>query len=79
MLQRIRVLSPAESGTNNSLTTSQWCTGPSAVALKMDRHWVNGALANYISSFAGQSDRGAVSQWLIQNRRIEIVLVHSGQ
>jgi hypothetical protein len=54
------------SGTNNSMTTGQWCAGPSAVALKMDGHWVYGALANYISSYAGQSDRGAVSQWLIQ-------------
>jgi len=32
----------------------------------MEGHWVYGALANYISSFAGQSDRAAVSQWLIQ-------------
>jgi hypothetical protein len=32
----------------------------------MDGHWVYGALANYVSSYAGQSDRGAVSQWLIQ-------------
>ena len=54
------------SGTNNSMTTGQWCAGPSAVALRIDGHWLYGALANYISSFAGQSDRGAVSQWLIQ-------------
>jgi hypothetical protein len=54
------------SGTDNSITSGQWAAGPSAVALKIDRHWVYGALANYISSFAGQSDRGAVSQWLIQ-------------
>ncbi len=54
------------SGTNNSMTTGQWCAGPSVVGLRMDGHWVYGALANYISSFAGQSDRGAVSQWLIQ-------------
>ena len=54
------------SGTNNSMTTGQWCAGPSVVGLRMDGHWVYGALANYISSYAGQSDRGAVSQWLIQ-------------
>jgi len=54
------------SGTNNSMTTGQWCAGPSVVGLKMDGHWVYGALANYVSSYAGQSDRGAVSQWLIQ-------------
>lgn len=54
------------SGTDDSISTGKWAAGPSAVALKIDRHWVYGALANYISSFAGQSDRGAVSQWLIQ-------------
>lgn len=54
------------SGTDDSITSGKWAAGPSAVALKMDGHWVYGALANYISSFAGQSDRGAVSQWLIQ-------------
>ena len=53
--------------------------GTLAVALKMYGHWVYGAPANYISSFAGQSDRGVVRKWLIQNRRIEIVLVYSGQ
>jgi hypothetical protein len=54
------------SGTDDSISTGKWAAGPSAVALKIDRHWVYGALANYVSSFAGQSDRGAVSQWLIQ-------------
>ena len=53
-------------GTDDSISQGKWAAGPSAVALKMDGHWVYGALANYISSFAGQSDRGAVSQWLIQ-------------
>jgi len=54
------------SGTDDSITSGKWAAGPSAVALKMDGHWVYGVLANYLSSFAGQSDRGAVSQWLIQ-------------
>jgi len=54
------------SGADNSITSGKWAAGPSAVALKIDRHWVYGALTNYISSFAGQGDRGAVSQWLIQ-------------
>lgn len=54
------------SGTDNSTTAGKWAAGPSAVALKMDGHWVYGALVNYLSSFAGQEDRGAVSQWLIQ-------------
>jgi hypothetical protein len=54
------------SGTDDSISQGKWAAGPSAVVLKMEGHWVYGALANYISSFAGQSDRGAVSQWLIQ-------------
>ena len=54
------------SGTDDSITSGKWAAGPSAVVLRMEGHWVYGALANYISSFAGQSDRGAVSQWLIQ-------------
>lgn len=54
------------SGTDNSTTAGKWAAGPSAVALKIDGHWVYGGLANYISSFAGQVDRGAVSQWTIQ-------------
>jgi hypothetical protein len=54
------------SGTDNSTTAGKWAAGPSAVALRMDGYWVYGALVNYLSSFAGQEDRGAVSQWLIQ-------------
>ena len=54
------------SGTDDSISQGKWAAGPSAVVLRMEGHWVYGALANYISSFAGQSDRGAVSQWLIQ-------------
>lgn len=54
------------SGTDDSISQGKWAAGPSAVVLKMEGHWVYGALANYLSSFAGQSDRGAVSQWLIQ-------------
>jgi hypothetical protein len=54
------------SGTDDSISQGQWAAGPSAVVLRMEGQWVYGALANYVSSFAGQSDRGAVSQWLIQ-------------
>jgi hypothetical protein len=54
------------SGTDNSISQGKWAAGPSAVVLRMEGQWVYGALANYVSSFAGQSDRGAVSQWLIQ-------------
>jgi hypothetical protein len=54
------------SGTDDSISQGKWAAGPSAVVLRMEGQWVYGALANYVSSFAGQSDRGAVSQWLIQ-------------
>ncbi len=54
------------SGTDDSISQGKWAAGPSAVVLRMEGHWVYGALANYLSSFAGQGDRGAVSQWLIQ-------------
>jgi len=54
------------SGTDNSTTAGKWAAGPSAVALRMDGPWVYGALVNYLSSFTGQEDRGAVSQWTVQ-------------
>ena len=54
------------SGTDQSITQGKWAAGPSAVALMIQGHWVYGALVNYLSSFDGQHDRGAVSQWLIQ-------------
>lgn len=56
----------APSGTDNTTTSGKWAAGPSTAALRMDGPWVYGALVNYLSSFAGHSDRGAVSQWLIQ-------------
>jgi hypothetical protein len=56
----------APSGTDNTTTSGKWAAGPSAVALRMNGPWVYGALVNYLSSFEGQNDRGAVSQWLIQ-------------
>lgn len=53
-------------GTDNSITASKWGAGPTAVGVYMRGHWVAGTLVNYFSSFAGQDDRGAISQWLIQ-------------
>jgi len=54
------------SGTDQSIGQGKWAAGPSAAALTIQGKWVYGALVNYLSSFAGQQDRGAVSQWLIQ-------------
>ena len=49
-----------------SLGTQKWCAGPSIVLLGMPGHWVIGVLANNIWSFAGNSDRDAVNQFLAQ-------------
>jgi hypothetical protein len=54
------------SGTDQSISQGKWAAGPSAVALAIQGKWLYGALVNYLSSFDGQRDRGAVSQWLIQ-------------
>lgn len=56
----------APSGANSAISSGQWAAGPSAVVLRMDGHWVYGLLVNYLSSFAGQSDRNAVSLWTMQ-------------
>ena len=54
------------SGTDNSITAGKWAAGPTAVGVFMQGPWVAGTLFNYLSSFGGQVDRGAVSQLLIQ-------------
>lgn len=48
------------------LGAEKWSAGPSAVALTMQGHWVVGALANNLWSFAGDDDRPAVNQFLFQ-------------
>ncbi len=74
-------LSPAKSGkliwglgpiislptaTDKTLGTDKWAAGPSLVVLTMPGHWVIGALANNLWSFAGDSDRADVNQFLLQ-------------
>lgn len=54
------------SGTDSSITAGKFAAGPSVVVLRMDGPWVYGVLTNYISSFAGQDDHGAVSLWTTQ-------------
>jgi len=51
--------SPAE------FTSGKWSAGPAAVVLRMDHHWVYGALANHQWSFAGWGDTN-VNASLIQ-------------
>lgn len=52
--------------TDKLLGTEKWAAGPTAVVLRMDGHWVFGALANNIWSYAGDSDRPNVNQFLVQ-------------
>jgi len=52
--------------TDDSLGTGKWGIGPTAVIVVTDAPWVVGALANNIWSFAGDSDRPDVSQFLVQ-------------
>ena len=52
----------APTATENSLGTGKWSAGPAAGLVFVSGPWVNGVLANQTWSFAGQSDRAAVSQ-----------------
>ena len=49
-----------------SLGGGKWSAGPAAVAVYSKGPWVAGALLNNVWSFAGDSDRGAVSAFLMQ-------------
>jgi hypothetical protein len=52
--------------TDEVLGTGQWGAGPSFVGLKVQGHWVYGALINNIWSFTGQSDRPSVNLMTLQ-------------
>ncbi|KXO76526.1 hypothetical protein [Brucella anthropi] len=52
--------------TNSEFGTGKWGAGPTGVILKQQGGWTYGALANHIWSYAGHSDRDAVSQSFIQ-------------
>ena len=53
-------------GSNTLLTADKWGVGPTAVVLKQQNGWTYGALVNHIWSFAGDSDRAAVSATFLQ-------------
>lgn len=53
-------------GSDDRLTSDKWSLGPSAVVLTMPGHWVVGALAQNVWSFAGESDAPDVNQFLFQ-------------
>ena len=52
--------------TNPELGQGKWSIGPSVVLLAQPPHWTIGALINNVWSFAGQSQRPAVNQMLLQ-------------
>ncbi len=54
--------------TATSVLTGQgkWSVGPTGVVVYTKGQWVLGALANQVWSFAGESDRQSVSQFLLQ-------------
>lgn len=52
--------------TNSELGTGKWGAGPTGVILKQQGGWTYGALANHIWSYAGHSDRDALSQSFLQ-------------
>lgn len=53
-------------GTDEVLRTRKWAAGPAGVGLLMKGPWVVGLLANNIWSYAGNTDRKDVSQFLTQ-------------
>jgi hypothetical protein len=54
------------SATNRVLGQGKWSGGPSVVALLQPAHWTIGGLVNNVWNFAGQSDKPAVNQMLLQ-------------
>jgi len=48
------------------LGTGKWSAGPSVVVLTIRGHWVVGAVANNLWSYAGDDDREDVNQFLLQ-------------
>ena len=53
-------------GTDEVLSTRKWAAGPSGVGLYIHGPWVVGLLANNLWSYAGNSDRKDMSQFLAQ-------------
>ncbi|HOC46707.1 MAG TPA: hypothetical protein PKM26_08905 [Syntrophorhabdaceae bacterium] len=52
--------------TGNALGQGKWAAGPTAVGLFMNGPWVLGILANNLWSYADESDRPEVNQFLAQ-------------
>ncbi|MHC5309334.1 hypothetical protein ACYSNM_04545 [Myroides sp. LJL116] len=56
----------APTGTQDLLTNKKWGVGPSAVALIQKNGWTAGAMINQVWSFAGDRNRDAVNQMLVE-------------
>jgi hypothetical protein len=54
------------SATDDEIGSEKWSAGPTAVALVTPKPWVIGGLVRNIWSFAGESDRENVNQFLFQ-------------
>jgi len=52
--------------TNKVLGQGKWSGGPSVVALVQPGHWTLGVLVSNVWNFAGESDKPAVNQMLLQ-------------
>ena len=52
--------------TDSALGIGKWGAGLTAIALKQQRGWTQGVLANHVWSYAGQEDRADVSATFVQ-------------
>lgn len=55
-----------DSATDDLLGTGKWSAGPSAVVLIQPKPWTLGVLGRQLWSFAGDSDRSDVNQFLLE-------------
>jgi hypothetical protein len=55
-----------DTATDETLGQEKWSAGPSVVALKIEGPWVYGALVQNLWSYAGDSDRAHVNEFLLQ-------------
>ncbi|MHC4621913.1 MAG: neuromedin U [Planctomycetota bacterium] len=55
-----------DTATDDTLGQEKWSAGPSVVALKIEGPWVYGALVQNLWSFAGDSDRAHINEFLLQ-------------
>ena len=55
-----------DTASNDQLGSGKWSAGPTAVVLIQPKPWTLGLLGRQLWSFAGDSDRGSVSQLLLE-------------